>query len=117
VLVGVAAQARASGVLTWEMLPVVVQQPLAARRRAVLAAPGWDALLGVRRDAAPNREELRRVLEHYNGNVSRVAAFFRRERRQVYRWAEQLSLDIHGSRAPIGSGDGPERSSSEGEGA
>jgi len=101
VLSAVAAQTRARGELTLEMLPSEIQQALASRAQTVPPVPGWDALLGIRRDVAPSADELRRVLEHFNGNVSRVAAFFGRERRQVYRWAEQFSLDILDARRSL----------------
>ena len=97
-----AAQARANGRLSMELLPAGLRQPLGDRVRMRAPDPGWDALLGMRRESTPSRAELQSVLAHFRGNVSRVAAFFGRERRQVYRWADQLALDLGVSREPNG---------------
>ncbi len=48
----------------------------------------------VRRDRAPSADELREVLKHFGGNVAKVAAFFDKDRRQIYRWAEKLGVDL-----------------------
>jgi DNA-binding NtrC family response regulator len=80
--------------------------PEAARRAVELRSSGavagenddWKSLLTVRRDTVPEPHELRRALDHFKGNITRVAAFFGRERRQIYRWAEQMSLAIVESR-------------------
>jgi transcriptional regulator with GAF, ATPase, and Fis domain len=57
------------------------------------------SLLDLRRNAAPNADELRSVFEAFGGNVARVAAFFGKDRRQIYRWAEALEVDIQAVRA------------------
>jgi len=111
VMAAVAVQARTRGRLTLDMLLAEVRKPLEGRQRTLPPKPGWDALLGIRRDSMPNRDELRRVLDHFQGNVSRVAAFLGRERRQVYRLAEQHSLDIVDSRAPSTGAGSPETTS------
>ena len=51
-------------------------------------------LLCVRRDAVPSADELRTVVEAHNGNIAQVAAFFGKDRRQIYRWAHALGVDI-----------------------
>jgi transcriptional regulator with GAF, ATPase, and Fis domain len=43
---------------------------------------------------SPSKEDLEAVMEHFNGNVRRVAAFFRKERRDVYRWAERHGIEL-----------------------
>ena len=100
---------------TWlAFTDLVFIDPIAAGWSRTVRPDAASQYFGVRRDATPNREELRRVLEHFQGNVSRVATFFGRERRQVYRWAEQFALDIGGSRSAAGRVDTPEPSESEG---
>ncbi len=45
-------------------------------------------------DVAPNATDLRRVLASFGGNVSQVAEFFGKDRRQIYRWAQRLGVDL-----------------------
>jgi transcriptional regulator with GAF, ATPase, and Fis domain len=86
------------GLVELEHLPEKLQQPFEERLQAV--APGVaptpsaapSALLTVRRDATPTAVELRQVFEACDGNVSRVAAFFGKDRRQIYRWARRLGI-------------------------
>src|SRR5690606_2153223 len=56
------------------------------------------SVLGIRRDVAPSRDELLHLLELHRGNVSQVAAFFGKGRRQVYRWAKDLGVDVGSTR-------------------
>ena len=49
------------------------------------------SLVGIRRNAVPSAEELRAVIEAYDGNIAQVAAFFGKDRRQIYRWAQALA--------------------------
>jgi DNA-binding NtrC family response regulator len=65
---------------------------LASRSRPTEAAGAPRAPLPP--GAAPSADDLRRALERARGNVAQVAAFFGRDRHQVYRWAEQLGLDL-----------------------
>jgi DNA-binding NtrC family response regulator len=44
------------------------------------------------RDAPPAKEQLIALLEKCEGNVSRVAALVRRNRKQIYRWMEQHAV-------------------------
>jgi DNA-binding NtrC family response regulator len=60
------------------------------------------ALLGIRRDATPTAEELQKVVAAYQGNVAQVATFFRKDRRQIYRWAQAAGLDIKSAREELG---------------
>jgi transcriptional regulator with GAF, ATPase, and Fis domain len=52
------------------------------------------SLLDLRRNAAPTADELRAVVAAYGANVARVASFFGKDRRQIYRWADALGVDI-----------------------
>jgi DNA-binding NtrC family response regulator len=76
-------------------LPDRLQVPVASRAasEAPVVASADPALLGISRNAVPNRDELVRLLEIYQGNMSHVAKFLGRGRRQVYRWAERYSVD------------------------
>lgn len=69
----------------------------------VAAAAGGDVLeptdhvplsLQVPRELVPDAASLTRVLVHFHGNVSRVAAYFSKDRRQIYRWAERHDLKL-----------------------
>ena len=50
----------------------------------------------------PNAEELQAVMRAYGGNIAKVASFFRKDRRQIYRWAQTLGLDLRALRADAG---------------
>ncbi|MFH1464001.1 MAG: sigma 54-interacting transcriptional regulator [Pseudomonadota bacterium] len=54
--------------------------------------------LQVDRTATPGARELALVLRHYQGNLAQVAAFFGKDRRQVYRWIQRHGLDPAGFR-------------------
>lgn len=54
--------------------------------------------LRIAADTPPNAEQLREVVRHFDGNIARVAAFFGKDRRQIYRWAERLQVDIDAAR-------------------
>jgi transcriptional regulator of acetoin/glycerol metabolism len=100
-MVAIASSARVKGILTMELLPAPLQQPFDSRGQAHGPPPGWNALLDVRRDRTPSSEDLQRVLSHFGGNVSHVASFFGRKRRQVYRWVEQFSLNVVDARSAV----------------
>lgn len=79
-------------------LPLATALPISTRvdndNTARSAPPTLERILQVRPDATPNAEELRVVIEHFGGNVSRIAAFFGKERRQIYRWAARHGIDL-----------------------
>ena len=50
--------------------------------------------------ARPEPDDLRAVLERFHGNIAQVAAYYGRDRHQVYRWAERLGIDLGSFRAP-----------------
>lgn len=63
-------------------------------------AADWETgVLGVARRLKPSAEELRCVLRYYKGNVAQAAAYFFKDRRQIYRWCEQLQVDPCETRA------------------
>jgi transcriptional regulator with GAF, ATPase, and Fis domain len=90
-----AALRPTDGVIRAEHLP----QPLAARvahriRKAsgpTAAPPPIEAL--VDRAKAPSRDELEKVLRHFEGSIADTAEFFGKDRRQVYRWLEKFGID------------------------
>lgn len=43
--------------------------------------------------APPDAAGLRQVLAHFEGNMARVAQYFGKDRRQIYRWADRLGVD------------------------
>jgi transcriptional regulator with GAF, ATPase, and Fis domain len=55
-------------------------------------------ILEIRTTAVPTADELRVVIAHFGGNVSRIASFFGKERRQIYRWAEKHDIVIDDAR-------------------
>ncbi len=66
-------------------------------RTSAPASP-LQKLLEIRPSAVPTADELRAVIAHFGGNVSRIAAFFGKERKQIYRWAEKYELDLDRAR-------------------
>ena len=91
-----APHARAAGALDLEHLPDRVREPLVSRRAtAPAASPEVPLALRIRRDIAPTAAELEEVLAYFDGNVAKVGDFFGKDRRQVYRWAERLDVDLN----------------------
>ncbi len=100
ILAALAPTVHKRGSLELGDLPERVRKHLDAARfeatePAELAAV---SLLDLRRNAAPTAEELRAVVEAYAGNVAKVASFFGKDRRQIYRWAQALGVDIQALR-------------------
>jgi DNA-binding NtrC family response regulator len=56
------------------------------------------SLLDLRRNAAPTADELGAAVAAYRGNIAKVASFFGKDRRQIYRWAQALGVDIRALR-------------------
>jgi DNA-binding NtrC family response regulator len=75
-------------------LPPELRGPVEIRRPPSSAVSEPPLSLSVRPDATPSAEELARVIRHYAGNIAQVAAFFGRDRRQVYRWIDRYELDV-----------------------
>ena len=72
---------------------------------AVLEAPvvgtGDEAARPIgadRRPGMPTREELIAQLAGLRGNISRLAAFYGKDAKQIYRWLKRYHLDAGGYR-------------------
>jgi DNA-binding NtrC family response regulator len=90
-----AARAERSGVVRCAHLPDDVGRPVIARGRPLRpgGAPApLEAL--VRRDGEPSEGDLRLVLERLDGSMAQAAAFFGKDRRQIYRWVERHGIDV-----------------------
>ena len=74
-------------------LDEAVAAPVLARAPESDAADAVPIELIVTPDEVPDADGLRRVLAHFEGNMARVATYFGKDRRQVYRWAERLGVD------------------------
>jgi transcriptional regulator with GAF, ATPase, and Fis domain len=98
-------RAQRSGAIEVQDLPPQLLGPIAGR----LTSPTWtpeedrslEALLA-RDGGPPTREALCQALAQYQGNVAKVAEFFGKDRRQIYRWAERLSIDPESFRSDGG---------------
>ena len=89
-----------------EHLPAAIRGPLDSRHRTMDkrlsgAVPAVQVTtphqipptLTVPRDRTPNEQDLRTVMDWYDGNISQVAGFFGKERAQVYRWVRRHQID------------------------
>jgi DNA-binding NtrC family response regulator len=94
----IAVRGASGGVVRLEHLPAVVAGPLAAR---IEARPRVLPLaVMIDRTVAPGRDVLLRVLDHFAGNVTEAARFFGKDRKQVYRWAERLGIELAAEVSP-----------------
>ncbi len=90
-----APAAQAAGCLDLEHLPEELRAPLSLRQAKTAEVVSEVPLaLRIRRDVRPSAEELEEVLTHFSGNVARVGEFFGKDRRQIYRWADRLGVDL-----------------------
>jgi DNA-binding NtrC family response regulator len=102
VLTAVETTVRHRGTLELSDLPQRIRRKVEARLEPVqLVQSPSSPLLDLRRNAVPTAEELQAAVRAYNGNVARVASFFRKDRRQIYRWAEALGVDIQALRDDV----------------
>ncbi|MBL8951539.1 MAG: sigma 54-interacting transcriptional regulator [Myxococcaceae bacterium] len=85
-----------------EHLPVAFAARLQGRtsdsERTGVARRAFELM--VPRDATPDEAMLRLALQHFAGNVAELAAWFQKDRKQVYRWLERASLDPDAFREP-----------------
>jgi transcriptional regulator with GAF, ATPase, and Fis domain len=95
-----AADARTERTIRAEHLPLPLATPLRGRRPAVTRELADDKrrLAMIDREATPGADDLRFVLAHFEGNVSEVARFFGRTRKQIYRWAGAHDIDLAAAR-------------------
>jgi len=70
----------------WEL--AMLDEPM--RRRVIDRAA--EALEGAPLDGPPSREELLALLDRFDGNVSLLAKHVGRNRKQVYRWMDDLGV-------------------------
>jgi DNA-binding NtrC family response regulator len=90
-----AAAVRAvDGVLRPEHLPEPIAKPVLARGRPSDKPIETPLALLVPPDAVPDAAGLSLVADRFHGNVSLVAEYFGKDRKQVYRWAERLGVDL-----------------------
>jgi DNA-binding NtrC family response regulator len=102
ILAPIAAAAKRRGRLELSDLPPRLRDGLESRfDHASVSEAVSSPLLCVRRDAVPSADELRTVVEAHSGNVAQVAAFFGKDRRQIYRWAHALGVDIKALREDV----------------
>ena len=97
-----AAVARSTdGVIRAEHLPAPIAARLRDRGRSEPVAAHVPLALTVDATAAqPTAEDLTTVLRHHRGSIALTAAFYGRDRRQVYRWLERHGLDAEAFREP-----------------
>ncbi len=90
-----AAALRSGGALLKRehLPPELVARLRPAKAEAATAAP-LPLELQVPKDKAPDKSGLELVLAHFEGNVAQVAAWFGKDRKQVYRWAEKLGVKL-----------------------
>lgn len=95
VMVAAAPAAQEACELDLGHLPSSLSAPVRNRLApATKQEPSFEALLSIRRDVSPSGDELRTVVDHFEGNISRVAEFFGKRRRQIYRWIERFEIDL-----------------------
>jgi hypothetical protein len=56
-------------------------------------------------DAIPDADGLGRVVQWFDGNIARVASYFGKDRKQIYRWADRLGVDLGSARTAVGTDD------------
>ncbi len=95
----VAVRAAGAVKIDIEHLPPELCGPLQARASRQ-SRPQLPLAAQIDPQGTPTEDELRRVFEHYQGNIAQVAAFFSRDRRQVYRWAKRYGIEPETFRQP-----------------
>jgi DNA-binding NtrC family response regulator len=73
-----------------EDLPAVISAPM-TDSKAPRAEPPLALL--VPGDQVPSVSDLRLVMDRFEGNVARVAEYFGKDRKQIYRWLERAGTD------------------------
>ncbi len=91
---GIAHEVESAGILDLDLLPSDMRTLLDERSTETDPSTQIPIVLRVRRDVAPDAAALVEVLEHFDGNMSKVGEFFGKDRRQIYRWAERLDVDL-----------------------
>ena len=95
VIYAAAVRAERAGMIGVEHLPAELTSAVAARTpalpRQIASEPPLDVL--VSRTAVPTAAQFKLVVERHGGNMAKVATFFGKDRRQIYRWAERFGVD------------------------
>jgi DNA-binding NtrC family response regulator len=79
------------GQLEMEDLPAAMRSPRAAASPPDL--PGCSPARTSAPGNAPDRQQLHHLVEEFNGEVTKVAAFLGKDRRQIYRWLRRAHID------------------------
>ncbi len=74
-------------------LPESIGAAVAARTQARRSDAPLD--LVVPRDRTPSLADLQIVLARFDGSIARVADYFGKDRKQVYRWLERAGIASH----------------------
>ena len=94
-MAALAARARGATTITLDLLPPELRGAVEAR---LVDPPALEGTMpvppAVSTRARPTADELRAALAHHRGNVSRVAAFYGKSRRQIHRWAEEHGIPL-----------------------
>ncbi len=90
-IVSASVRAGERRVLQCAHFPEAIGAPMVARTPTRRTEPPLD--LVVPRDRAPSLADLRIVLARCDGSIARVADYFGKDRKQVYRWLERAGID------------------------
>ncbi len=100
VVYAAAVRAERGGTLRPEHLPEEIARLVGGRDEpsAKQTMPPVPLEVLAPRDRTPTAEQLKMVLDHHEGNMARVAEFFGKDRKQIYRWAERLGVALRPAR-------------------
>jgi DNA-binding NtrC family response regulator len=90
-------RAGSSDVIRCEHLPPAMGARLEPRRSTAPSDAPLELLVSP--VAQPTADDLRLVLDRFDGNVLRVAEYFGKDRKQIYRWLERAAIDPEKHRA------------------
>lgn len=90
VLTAAAVRAGDAQAIRVEHLPAAIAAAVTERRTAAAGPVPLELL--VPRDRTPCASDLRLVIERLGGNLARVAEYFDKDRRQIYRWLERHGI-------------------------
>ncbi len=79
------------GALALEDLPAGMRPPRLDTAAAV--EPGASQAPLVARGEVPNKQQLRRLVEEFHGNVQDIARYLGKDRKQIYRWLLRERID------------------------
>src|SRR5262249_21345821 len=82
------------GELRAEHLPEEIARRLGERVEGKPEQAALPIELKGPRDVTPDAAQLAAILKHFDGNVSQIATYVGKDRKQVYRWAERLGIEL-----------------------